>query len=37
MKRFALTVLVLTLALPAGVALAHSTAHRTERHGGTRS
>jgi membrane-associated phospholipid phosphatase len=36
MKRFALTALVLTLALPAGVALAHSTAHRTDRHGGTR-
>ena len=33
MKRLALTVLVLMLALPTGVALAQSIAHRNARHG----
>jgi membrane-associated phospholipid phosphatase len=36
MKRFALTALLLTLVLPTGVALAHSAAHRGERHGSSR-
>jgi membrane-associated phospholipid phosphatase len=32
MKRFAITALLVALALPTGVALAHSASHRTERH-----